>query len=161
MKIEIRVINILIKKIRMINMIKPILDTGFNDKEIYNTLLHSLYKPTIDKVNAILDDYYTSENKYLYGYFVNEVIVGIIGIECTCISKCVICHISIKKQYRNKGIASQLIDYIISYHKVEKVEAETDADAVEFYRKRGFYTVRLEGKHVGIIRYLCRLDTSK
>ena len=41
-------------------------------------------------------------------------------------------------QYRHKGIAVQMIKEIVRMYQLTYLEAETDAEAVKFYKKMGF-----------------------
>jgi ribosomal protein S18 acetylase RimI-like enzyme len=49
-----------------------------------------------------------------------------------------ILDIAVKPEYQGKGIGSKLIDYIFNQFSANKIIAETDDDAVEFYKKYGF-----------------------
>lgn len=58
---------------------------------------------------------------------------------------------------RGRGLASQLIVAVVDALQVESVWAETDRDAVEFYRKVGFAVRSLGEKHPGMERFHCTL----
>ncbi|CAM3884722.1 MULTISPECIES: GNAT family N-acetyltransferase [Bacillus cereus group] len=76
-----------------------------------------------------------------------------IGIEIIGANKARICHIAVVPQYRYKGIALQMIKDVLRLHQLTYVEAETDKEAVEFYKKIGFQVKSLGEKYPGIERF--------
>ncbi|GAB6612363.1 MULTISPECIES: GNAT family N-acetyltransferase [Bacillus] len=76
-----------------------------------------------------------------------------IGIEIIGANKARICHIAVVPQYRYKGIALQMIKEVVRLHQLTYVEAETDKEAVEFYKKIGFQVKSLGEKYPGIERF--------
>lgn len=76
-----------------------------------------------------------------------------IGIEIFGANKAKICHIAVAPQYRKKGIALQMIREVVRIHQLTYVEAETDKEAVEFYKKIGFKVKSLGEKYPGIERF--------
>lgn len=76
-----------------------------------------------------------------------------IGIEVIGATKARICHIAVAPQYRHKGIALQMIKKVVTMHQLTYVEAETDNEAVEFYKRIGFQVKSLGEKYPGIERF--------
>lgn len=58
-----------------------------------------------------------------------------------------------------RGYGRQLLDALPRCFALRQVSAQTDGDAVEFYRKCGFNVVSSGESHPGIVRYECTLDT--
>ncbi|MBH0346033.1 GNAT family N-acetyltransferase [Bacillus cereus] len=81
-----------------------------------------------------------------------------IGMEIIGANKARICHIAVVPQYRHKGIAVQMIKEIVRMHQLTYIEAETDAEAVKFYKKIGFQIKSLGEKYPGIERFHCYLE---
>jgi len=81
-----------------------------------------------------------------------------IGIEIIGTNKARICHIAVVPQYRHKGIALQMIKEVVRMHQLTYLEAETDDEAVEFYKKIGFQVKSLGEKYPGIERFYCYLE---
>ncbi|WP_341519575.1 GNAT family N-acetyltransferase [Bacillus paramobilis] len=81
-----------------------------------------------------------------------------IGIEIIGTNKARICHIAVAPQYRYKGIALQMIKEVLRIHQLTYVEAETDNEAVEFYKKIGFQVKSLGEKYPGVERFQCYLE---
>ncbi|MGN5651873.1 GNAT family N-acetyltransferase [Bacillus sp. Brlt_9] len=73
-----------------------------------------------------------------------------IGIEIIGVNKARICHIAVVPQYRYKGIALQMIKEVLRTHQLTYLEAETDDEAVGFYKKIGFQVKSLGGKYPGV-----------
>lgn len=51
-----------------------------------------------------------------------------------------------------------MIDHLIQLENVTKIIAETDMDAVGFYRRYGFSIEALGEKYPGVERYKCTLE---
>ncbi|HDX9613977.1 GNAT family N-acetyltransferase [Bacillus toyonensis] len=81
-----------------------------------------------------------------------------IGIEIIGANKARICHIAVVPQYRYKGIALQMIKEVLRLHQLTYVEAETDKEAVEFYKKIGFQVKSLGEIYPGVERFQCYLE---
>lgn len=81
-----------------------------------------------------------------------------IGIEIIGAYKARICHIAVAPQYRYKGIALQMIKEVLRTHQLTYLEAETDDEAVGFYKKIGFQVKSLGGKYPGVERFQCYLE---
>ncbi|MGK0532728.1 MULTISPECIES: GNAT family N-acetyltransferase [Bacillus] len=81
-----------------------------------------------------------------------------IGIEIIGTNKARICHIAVVPQYRHKGIALQMIKEVLRMHQLTYLEAETDDEAVEFYKKIGFQVKSLGEKYPGIERFHCYME---
>ncbi len=58
----------------------------------------------------------------------------------------------------NRGVGSKLIDFVCEKHQPQLLIAETDYDAVGFYRKYGFAVTTLGEKYPGCVRYLCKKE---
>lgn len=71
-----------------------------------------------------------------------------------------IVSIAVDPAFRRQGIGSNLISFAAKSLKCDEVRAETDDDAVGFYRRYGFDVVSLGEKYPGVIRYLCTLKLS-
>lgn len=68
-----------------------------------------------------------------------------------------IMSIATKPSVRSKGVASKLITFASKNLNCSIIKAETDDDAIGFYRKCGFQIVSLGKKYPDTVRYLCTL----
>jgi len=72
----------------------------------------------------------------------------------------IILHIAIKPEFRGLGFGKGQILEAIDLIKPLKVIAETDDDAVDFYRRIGFEIESLGEMYPGVERYKCTFKTS-
>ncbi|ACM13192.1 GNAT family N-acetyltransferase [Bacillus paranthracis] len=119
---------------------------------ILNVLLYAVGPSESSKKKAVL--FYESNKGTLHKYEEK----ACIGIEITGANKARICHIAVVPQYRHKGIAVQMIKEIVRMYQLTYLEAETDAEAVKFYKKMGFQIQSLGEKYPGIERFHCYLE---
>lgn len=114
---------------------------------ILNVLLYAVGPSEISKKKAVL--FYERNKGTLHRYEEK----ACIGIEIIGANKARICHIAVVPQYRHKGIALQMIKEVVRMHQLTYLEAETDDEAVEFYKKIGFQVKSLGEKYPGIERF--------
>ncbi|PKH12028.1 GNAT family N-acetyltransferase [Planomicrobium sp. MB-3u-38] len=90
-----------------------------------------------------------NRNLYLMGE------AAFIGIDLKGASRCEIRHIAVGVDCRSSGIGSWMIKEVIKLHNIQEIAAETDVDAVDFYRKIGFNIKSLGEKYPGRERFYC------
>jgi N-acetylglutamate synthase-like GNAT family acetyltransferase len=115
--------------------------------------IRKLLSYATSRVEQEYDKYLKLPNWKLYSFEVDGEIVGCIGIEIISTKECEIKHIAVSSTERDKGIGSKMINYIS--HTYSLIYAETDNDAVDFYKTYGFHTTSLGEKYPGIERFLC------
>lgn len=101
-------------------------------------------------------DYMNAANKKLYVCKMDGAIAGCIGIEHLAGRSCEIRHIAVSLENRGQQIGSKMIGFIRKKYGFSSVLAETDQDAVDFYRKNAFEITSLGEKYPGRERFLCR-----
>ncbi|QQV74763.1 hypothetical protein H6P87_00303 [Rickettsia tillamookensis] len=126
---------------------------NFTEKNLDTLIADSIGNPTTEKISQVLESY-NNTKLHLIGCFIEENLIGIIGIEVLPM-QAIIKHISVLKTFRSQGIGKQLILYIISHFALKRIIVETDDDAVDFYRALGFNCEIFEGKYNQ--RYNCTL----
>ncbi len=57
--------------------------------------------------------------------------------------------------FQKNGIGRAMVDYVGDKYPDKKITAQTDDDAVDFYRKTGFSVKSLDEMYTGVRRYLC------
>ncbi|PEL80372.1 GNAT family N-acetyltransferase [Bacillus wiedmannii] len=119
---------------------------------ILNVLQYAVGPSETSLKKAVL--YYESNKGTLYRYEEK----ACIGIEIIGANKARICHIAVVPQYRHKGIALQMIREVVRMHQLTYLQAETDDEAVEFYKKIGFHVKSLGEKYPGIERFHCYME---
>lgn len=130
-----------------------------HDESILKIISHSQYMPTSEKLNALADSYEADDSIFVLAHGEQE-IDGVIIIKHIANGEFEIVSIATSPFFRGRGIASKLISYAVSFLKCSSVKAETDDDAVGFYRKYGFEIEELGEKYPGYPRYLCTLQIS-
>ncbi|PGO25372.1 GNAT family N-acetyltransferase [Bacillus cereus] len=97
---------------------------------------------------------YKNDQAVLYKYG-NK---GCIGMALIHTNRAKICHIAVSKKYRNHGIALQMIKEIVRKYELTYIEAETDKEAVGFYKKCNFKIESLGEQYLGVERFYCYLE---
>ncbi len=138
----------------MIKNIKDILCTH----ETYDIYSACMFEPTFDKFKIKVQQMQNDSSVSVYGYFLNEKIIGVISTQET--DKTVeIMGIAVDSKERHSGIGTKLIDYVRD-KSLKSIIAETDSDAVMFYKKYGFDIEEelVSKSNISYIRYVCTLN---
>lgn len=131
-----------------------------DQKEIFNLLAECMYTDE-RRVIQEYEQYINDGTRILLGRIENHELVGLIGILNTSNEEIEIKHIAIKSGNRKRGLGKKLIQEYIRENQIRRVEAETDKDAVDFYRRLGFNITSLGQKYPGVERFQCSLIIRK
>lgn len=123
------------------------------DKSIYHLLVPSVFNPAPERLLSRAEKYQADDKTKAYAYADNGEYKGIIVFKIK-EQTAEILDIAVKPEYQGKGIGSMLIDYIFSKFAVNKIIAETDDDAIGFYKKYGFTVTNTKVNH-DTKRYVC------
>jgi len=115
------------------------------------------YATSEKKVEKEYSLYIACPERLLYGYTFEQDIVGCIGIVKREANQCEIKHIAVSHADRGKGIGREMIRYVEEHHVFSSIYAETDQDAVIFYKNNGFHITSLGEKYPGVERFGCLL----
>lgn len=127
--------------------------TSFSS-EIITLLALAIGNPTPEKIQSTISSY-NAASHHLIGCFIQNKVVGIIGFEIKGPRVALIKHLAVLGNYRGQGIARALVNEVIKRYALTYIEAETDSDAVEFYKKCNFTCTKIN--HSGIERFRCIL----
>lgn len=116
----------------------------------------ALYRPTPEKLDALLASVYAVAETQLFGLATEEGIVAIIGIRSEGMFKAEVLHIAVAESYRGRGYGRRIMDLVAHTEGLMELHAETDCDAVGFYDRCGFSVESLGEKYPGVERFLCR-----
>lgn len=97
----------------------------------------------------ILAGYYGPPAR-LYVILGDKEIVGLVGFKRSGDSAEIL-HIVVYELFRHRGISRQVLDWLIALQGLTVLTAETDRDAVEFYRRYGFSIISLGELYTGVI----------
>jgi ribosomal protein S18 acetylase RimI-like enzyme len=114
-----------------------------------------------EKIDNELNMYIGNDSRELLGSLINDELVGLIGIIYKSTNEVELKHIAIKPNYRGKGIGSEMVNEFINTENIVKIKAETDIDAVGFYKKIGFSITSLGEKYPGVERFECIFSATK
>ena len=128
------------------------------DTEEFQTILKQIvYKPTPEKFNRVLDKYRKDPNQMAFGFREGQRITGMIGLNFIEKDAVEMTHIVVVPENRGQGIGRKLIEAVFKNFHLKKLIAETDQDAVGFYRCCGFGVKSLGEKYPGTERFECIL----
>jgi ribosomal protein S18 acetylase RimI-like enzyme len=111
--------------------------------------------PIEANLDALLQDFSTQRGRDLFIASIDGEAVGVIGITSADAECGVITHIAVDSTWQGRGIGRSLIEWTASYLGLRMVEAETDREAVGFYRACGFVIESLGKKYPGVERFRC------
>jgi ribosomal protein S18 acetylase RimI-like enzyme len=112
--------------------------------------------PDEEKIAQEINTYLEDDSRSLLGEFIDHTLVGLMGITRISNEKVILKHIAVKEEYRYKGIGKKMLQAYISNQKISLLEAETDVEAVDFYRKIGFQISSIGEKYKGVERFKCQ-----
>ena len=133
------------------------------EPDILKLLAPSVYNPTEERLLNRAKKYQEDENTNIYACKDNGEYKGIVVFEILNNSATIL-DIAVKPEYQGQGIGSILIDFIFDQFEVDNITAETDDDAIGFYKKYGFIVadtkVKFDTKRYTCVKNkmkLCRL----
>ena len=104
-------------------------------ESVYEILKDAIYQPTREKVNCRVIDWRNNGCTFYVSY-INNQIVGILVVEKS-ENALIIKSIGVLQDYRKSGIGRELVNYLKEKENMS-IYADTDDDAVEFYKRCGF-----------------------
>ena len=105
---------------------------------VRNLISESSGDKSVEAMNKKATEFKNREDLHLYGWLENGEALGVCGIEIHS-DWIVIYNIAVNSNVRNCGIGKSMITALQQKYKTT-IKAETDDDAIEFYRKCGFET---------------------
>jgi ribosomal protein S18 acetylase RimI-like enzyme len=128
--------------------------------ETYDIYKHCMFMPTEEKFYKKCDQFLNDNSVKILACFNQDTIVGVIVISFVEQRNIEIVGIAVDISTRNKGVGSYMINQVVSDYDLLSVYAETDNDAVDFYRKNGFAISKFTEIYNGetVIRYKCKLN---
>ena len=124
-------------------------------QDVASILAESVGKPTEAAVEAFIQSCTSDILTTLWVAKCEGAPVGILRLHSSDRRRCIITHIAVHPEWKDRGIGRKLIEFIRDDLKFSQVEAETDDGAVGFYRSCGFEIEPLGEKYPGVQRYKC------
>lgn len=119
-------------------------------------LAHAIYNPTPERLAARAAAYQSDSEVLAYGAWQGTEPVGVIVLRNDP-QETEIQNIAVAPQARGTGAGRAMIGHAHNCLISGSMIAETDDDAVDFYRACGFQVESLGEKYPGIVRYRCVL----
>ena len=132
-------------------MIKSNLD--LTDDELCTYLAYCM-SPVQANILRQCQLYRTEQNRSLHGICKEGRLAGLLGLTHRP-EEGVINHVAIHPDYRRQGLGRTLVGAIMELDSNVQLTAETDQEAVNFYRKLGFQITSLGEKYPGVERFEC------
>jgi ribosomal protein S18 acetylase RimI-like enzyme len=123
------------------------------DYEILALMKPSVYDPSPERLKCRTEKYSADKNTFVYACKIDGVYAGIVVLK-TENDTAEILDIALKPEYRKHGIGKSLIDFIFTQFPIDTITAETDDEAVEFYKRCGFNVIGF-GMKCNNKRYIC------
>jgi ribosomal protein S18 acetylase RimI-like enzyme len=127
------------------------------ESQIQDLLSYSVF-PDPDRLEQTITQYESDSNMWLFGYESEDVMVGIIGFRLSDNQEMTLTHLAVEPESRGVGFGRGMILEIIEEMNPTRIVAETDEEAVEFYRRNGFVINSLGEKYPGVERFRCTYE---
>ena len=127
-------------------------------REAFEVYSQCMYKPSFDKYKETMSSYLDRRDVNVYLCEENGTIAGMLVTDRSGgITE--ITGIAVARDRRKVGIGRKMIGFALKCENTDKLKAETDDDAVGFYRSCGFSTVMIKKEYPdGVdVRYECYL----
>ena len=134
--------------LEFVSVKQNVFDTG-----ILPLLAPSVFKPTPEKLRSRAEKYFNNPNTHIYacregGKYIGIVVFEVVGTNAT------VLDIAVDEACRKQGIGSALLSFVLENFNISELTAETDDDAVGFYKKYGFTVTEIKTIY-NTRRYLC------
>lgn len=125
------------------------------DKEIMKIFGLSMFMPTAGRMKSAAEAIYSKQQGSFYLCKEDDRLIGIIGLRRTDNVQVEITHIAVAEDMQGKGVGTFMVDETFRLAGTETIVAETDDDAVGFYRKLGFKVQERHDEVLDQVRYWC------
>ena len=128
--------------------------------QTYEIYKHCMFMPTEEKFNKKVELFLNDHSVKIFACFEQDTMMGVMVVSFTEERKIEIIGIAVNATARRKGIGSYMIDQVVSDYGLLSVYAETDHDAVGFYRNNGFRITEFTETYdtETVVRYKCELN---
>lgn len=129
-----------------------------DNSALLDILAECVFKPSLERLKSRAEKYMKNPKTRIHAIKQNGIYIGIIVLDIRNPKQIEILDFAVRKELQNNGTGRKLIQFCVETFKPDTILAETDDDAVGFYRKVGFSVLPLGDKYnTGINRYLCTL----
>ena len=127
--------------------------------QTYKIYKHCMFMPTEEKFNIKVNQYLNDNSVKIFACFEQDKILGVMVVSFIEQKKIEIIGIAVDVSACGKGIGSYMINQVLNNYGLLSVYAETDNDAVGFYRNNNFSVVQFSETYGDetVVRYKCEL----
>ncbi len=133
--------------------LKPQLDNS----SVRELLSFCVGSSTPNKLETICEQYRSDKTRYLLGIEKNGQVIACLGIQIEQEHQAVIRCIAVMPTHRHQRIGEMLIKQASALFRLKSMTAETDIEAVGFYKYCGFEIISLGEVYPGTERFWCVL----
>ena len=139
------------------------LNETFRSAAVYQIYSACMYQPTWEKFCKKAESFLRNDNIAVLGAIEDSAVLGVIVLEMQGGGNAEIIGIAVDPVHRRRGIGQQMVRFSMETLHAARLYAETDDDAVSFYRSCGFaIDSHVEKFPDGeVIRYQCILKNSE
>jgi ribosomal protein S18 acetylase RimI-like enzyme len=123
-------------------------------QEVGELLSYAVF-PDDKSLKVALQHYRETDSLQLYGYEDEKLLVGLIGYEMNQERILTVHHLAVLPENRLKGYGRGIFLELIQARNPSRIIAETDEEAVDFYRNIGFVVYSLGEVYPGVERFQC------
>jgi len=127
-------------------------------EEALQQLIEMSVFPDPDHVSRTIEQYRTLDEMRIMGYESEGQLVGIVGYRIDEGARMSLRHIAVLPEVRGAGFGRGMILELLHQFNPVSIEAETDEEAVDFYRSIGFRIESIGEKTPGTERFLCTYE---
>lgn len=131
------------------------------DDTVISILSEAVFEPIPERIATILQDVYGRKETVLFRLDKDSRTVAVVGIRRVGGGKAELLHIAVQPTERGSGYGRTCVQQLVHFGEIQELFAETDSDAVGFYRQCGFEITPLGEKYPGRERFFCRLVVSQ
>lgn len=128
------------------------------NERVLAVLAPSVYQPTSQKLQTLAAQYASAPDIAAFGDIEEDAVRGVIILKPADSGCWEILRISCAPDHRRRGVARGLIAFALRKTGAHTLLAETDDDAVDFYRRCGFSVAPMGELYPGVSRYRCILS---
>ena len=127
---------------------------------LYDVYKDCMFLPSEEKFARKVDGFLADDAIELFACLEDGEPKGMMVVSFAQAAQTEIVGIAVAQAARHRGIGSYMIAQLMEERRLPSVYAETDDDAVVFYRKNGFEVVKVAEEYDGetVVRYRCRLQ---
>ena len=127
-------------------------------EKTYGIYRHCMYQPTPEKFSRKMNGFLEDVGSKIFACYHSGVLCGVMVLSFLAPDKAEIAGIATDPAARGSGVGTYMVNAAISQYHLHMLVAETDDDAVGFYRKSGFsitaFTETYDGE--AVVRYNCK-----